>query len=455
MAATDNGQSSNPHLSLANNLNAGSTFAAKARAAELNAARARRDSRDLEEHEVPASVPVPLGALTKFTKPRNKGKWKPVNLSEDQEGDLRHHPESQEDAEDSGSSSEPDTRGVNKVEDLHRGLAILRAITNIKNPHPLRQQLTTNEFNSSAQLMQVSPVVQHLHNNAGLDFDVDQWDPDLPSASPAKGDPASQGPHPLQEELTADELISSAHDVELSSDVQLTRHTQDSSDTTEPNPKSVPQNLANGLLSSLDVNEATLRLGYTAPERVLEGRGPNTGVLFPPGQEARLASLGVLPPVSRESRNYTPPAAGPNADASYSYHHGGTGMHMSDGQSLGGPYQFDANHSRQLYGPMNFGFRFPPQQEMPQYSQHQSMTPYSQQGYFPATQYPDMTPYPQEADAHQTIQGIAPAANFEGNTGSAQSYDGDPMTSKRDILLKSLHDVVESSRTRESSTTVL
>lgn len=452
MSAADSTQKSSSHLSLANNLNSGSTFAAKARAAELNAARARRDSRDLEENEVPASVPVSLGALTKFTKPRHKGKWKSVNLDEDLESGFKERLTSQEDADDSGSSSEHEIRGKSKAEEAHRGLAILRDITNLRNPHPLRQQLTTNEFNSTAQELELSPAVQRLHDNTGVEFDVDEWDPDLPSASPAKGGSASQSPHPLRQEVVTTDFNRINSGLELSSGVQNMCNTEASSNITEPDLEAVSQTLANGLLSSLGLSEEP---GSTSPEKIVEDRGPNIGLVLPPGQEARLASLGVLPPFSRESSNYTLPPGGPSVQAPYQYHHGGNGMNMSDSQTFGAPYQFDGNHSRQFYGPMNFDFRFPPQQELPQYNQHQPMTPYAQQGYFPSNQHPQLGHYPQEAHNYQPVRGNTPTANFEGNVGHQSVYDEAPLTSKRDILLKSLQDVVESSRTRESTRTVL
>ena len=72
-----------PMASLAN-LTSGTTFAAKARAAELNAVRAQRAAQAMQsEYEAPASASVPLGTV-KFAKPRSRGSkaWKPLNLSE-------------------------------------------------------------------------------------------------------------------------------------------------------------------------------------------------------------------------------------------------------------------------------------------------------------------------------------------------------------------------------------
>ena len=70
-------------------LTSGTTFAAKARAAELNAVRAAKAAKaaeHLNENEVPALQPLSLGSV-KFTMPRNRGAkaWKPLNLHEVQE----------------------------------------------------------------------------------------------------------------------------------------------------------------------------------------------------------------------------------------------------------------------------------------------------------------------------------------------------------------------------------
>ncbi len=76
----------NTTASLAN-MTSGTTFAAKARAAELNAVRSRRAAKELEmEDDLPSAAPVTLGAL-KFTKARNRGRaWKALNLDDLPEG---------------------------------------------------------------------------------------------------------------------------------------------------------------------------------------------------------------------------------------------------------------------------------------------------------------------------------------------------------------------------------
>lgn len=83
MAAPSNleGFASNT-ASLANNMS-GTTFAAKARAAELNAVRSRKAAQGAEtKSEIPPIPPMPLGAI-KFTRHRNRARaWKALNLDQ-------------------------------------------------------------------------------------------------------------------------------------------------------------------------------------------------------------------------------------------------------------------------------------------------------------------------------------------------------------------------------------
>ncbi|KAL8948567.1 MAG: hypothetical protein Q9222_005253 [Ikaeria aurantiellina] len=75
------------------NMTLGTTFAAKARQAELNAARARKGEELNENEEMPSRNVETLGAIT-LSKPRNKGKgWKPLNLDEIPEitSEPNHH----------------------------------------------------------------------------------------------------------------------------------------------------------------------------------------------------------------------------------------------------------------------------------------------------------------------------------------------------------------------------
>lgn len=83
MAASSNPEGfASKTASLASN-KSGTTFAAKARAAELNAVRSRRAAQEAEaQSEVPPIPPMPLGAI-KFARHRNRARaWKALNLDE-------------------------------------------------------------------------------------------------------------------------------------------------------------------------------------------------------------------------------------------------------------------------------------------------------------------------------------------------------------------------------------
>ncbi|KAL8766279.1 MAG: hypothetical protein Q9209_006911, partial [Squamulea sp. 1 TL-2023] len=71
-----------PTASLAN-MASGTTFAAKARAAELNAVRARRALQDTNKQDDP-TMPTAMSGPVKLSKPRSRGRggWKPLNLGE-------------------------------------------------------------------------------------------------------------------------------------------------------------------------------------------------------------------------------------------------------------------------------------------------------------------------------------------------------------------------------------
>lgn len=89
MATPYNVQGSNSTASLANNTT-GTTFAAKARAAELNAVRSRKAAKEMgSEDEVPSAAPVVLAPI-RLAKPRHRGRgWRALNLEELPEESLQ------------------------------------------------------------------------------------------------------------------------------------------------------------------------------------------------------------------------------------------------------------------------------------------------------------------------------------------------------------------------------
>lgn len=112
MAAPYNLQGSSFTASLANNIS-GTTFAARARAAELNAVRSRKAAREMETAaEVPSLPPVPLGAL-KFSKPRARGRgWTALHLGQLPEEALQGNEANGDDSQGAERSAQKRDQGI-------------------------------------------------------------------------------------------------------------------------------------------------------------------------------------------------------------------------------------------------------------------------------------------------------------------------------------------------------
>ncbi|KAI4210224.1 MAG: hypothetical protein LQ351_006902 [Letrouitia transgressa] len=128
------------------NMTSGTTFAAKARAAELNAVRSRKAVKELDnEDDVPSTTTTSLGAL-KFTKPRNKGRaWKTLNLDEIPEASL-----------------EPNQSGQNQHLGWESSTSQGQAITRLVHVHDNSQ--TTSQDSS----YRVSDYASNPHNLAQI-----------------------------------------------------------------------------------------------------------------------------------------------------------------------------------------------------------------------------------------------------------------------------------------------
>ena len=137
------------------NMTSGTTFAAKARAAELNAVRSRRAAKELEtEDDVPSVTAMSLGAL-KFTKPRNRGRaWKALNLDDLPEG------------------SEDDLEDLQRVHGSQRDM-----------PRYVNDDTYTGNLATSGTLYPQSSSGDLAQLRA--DYDTRQWVPKMPPASVA------------------------------------------------------------------------------------------------------------------------------------------------------------------------------------------------------------------------------------------------------------------------------
>ncbi|KAL8708097.1 MAG: hypothetical protein Q9220_006951 [cf. Caloplaca sp. 1 TL-2023] len=148
MAAAASSMPPTAPASLAN-ITSGTTFAAKARQAELNAARARKSEERGENRneDILSRMPEAFGAVT-LSRPRNKGKgWKPLNLDEIpeaiSESGSTHHDSNQPltAVKSNSTSNEPIPHGPTHYP---------------QHPHPVAHQVRQSEYQP-----QLLPVYHH------------------------------------------------------------------------------------------------------------------------------------------------------------------------------------------------------------------------------------------------------------------------------------------------------
>ena len=355
------------------NMTSGTTFAAKARAAELNAVRARKGIKDNEsEIELPTLTPVSLGAI-KFTKPRNRGRaWKALNLN-----DL---PEVSSDTE------EVDVRPV-------------RPLT-----PPYHKEPSQVLHPPSYQTTELSPESLKLAKMVA-NFDLGEWDPDIPSAASDRSislvsgkQASSPGPSRSSSVLTLDTALERSPNTAKGSDLAL-----------------------------------RLRQRQAAKIAEVEAQSPSVHQRLGATEEAKLTGLGVLPSVPSFSQNHIASAVN-LYNSPYLGFSKPPQMHVygntPESQQLG--YDLDPTPRAlpsAVKGTMNFDFRFPPQWSSPHAAyQEQYNNPQDQLSYFD----------------HGT--GYQQASNASPYQVQHLPFAGGSASSKKDMLLQNLHDVVESSK---------
>ena len=167
--------SSSSPASLANMTSTGPTFAAKARAAELNAARSRKKVSEDDTANDPKLPPLSLGDFTVLKpKTRKQGSkvWKPLDLTELGE-------------DDNGASRPEDDDGGSRSSEDSRASSPSRLKAGDRRPHPLRQALNASQL-------------ENLHrsvNTASAEFD---FHTDFPSLG--KGQQMDLPTYPVLEE---------------------------------------------------------------------------------------------------------------------------------------------------------------------------------------------------------------------------------------------------------------
>lgn len=398
MAAPHNLHQSNSTVSLANNTS-GTTFAARARAAELNAVRARRAAKESEmEDKVPPAAPVALGAL-KFTMPRNHGKsWKSLNVT-------AHQDESSHD-EDSSSERAKSPEHVDSQLDLAKGYPRSDAGDKALTYKDLAylQGSYQSTFNPSFPHQQplVSPPSKKGEETAP-NYNVtghhtsDGWNPAMPPAR-LGGNERHLQPSPAFRQ-TSNVLL-----------------------PTVPNSQS-------GQMKDTGIQGSSTPNLHKQAEHMFEGDNAQHQQRLNSSEEMRLMKLGVLPALnSMEARTYSYDKShqDPFVESSYLQptthipYAGEQSFSSSSGSTVRAPLV------SAVKGTANQEFRFPQAYQSRQNTPPQQLAPKSEQG--------------------QTNVPTGPKANIYQR--DPMPYSGFSATSKKDLLLRNLHDVVESSKTQ-------
>lgn len=418
MASSYNLAHSASTASLAN-MTSGTTFAARARAAELNAVRARKASKELEsDDDFVSTAPVALSAFTKFTKPRNKGRaWKALNLDEVQE-----------------TSADPDSSSNTYT--TFGELSFLKTRgTTINDRQPLAfpaYESETGQKSASRAVLhdptavtspdlesELSPESKKLARTVA-DYDIEEWNPEMPSTAAGKSSTVSRA--------------SSSHLAAF----QQSRPTI----TRQPSNKTSNKkeaDLGSSLPVALSEHNQVFAEGQRAMRDTLGQDAKQVGLgVHPTGgtrtlgvpEEARLAQLGVMPPVQRAPMVQGPPG---NCNALLPPF---TPRFMTSTKPYGVQTSSYVNSTnggitQPGQGHMDFNFRFPHGSYAQQHQQSQF-----QQGY---------AEYMSNANhhAHQGTHMASPPQDY------TPSYDM-PASSKKEMLLQGLHNVVESSKAQGS-----
>ena len=378
-------------VSLANNTS-GTTFAARARAAELNAVRARRAAKESEmEDEVPAATPVALGAL-KFTRPRNRGKgWKALSLDE-----LKEESSPEEDiTSERAKSPEPLDSILNQATDY-----------------------SDNDADDKTLTLEDLPKLQGLYQ---------------PTFSPGSSHPksltSSQSVDP--EKLTANYNVT-GYDPGMSSTKLVGNESllrASSSNLTSQSstlaPLSLSSNSRSGQMQDTATQSSSTLGQHRQASHQLEAENVQHQQRLSSLEEKRLKKLGVLPALKPvEVRTYLNERTreDPFTDSSqvqslpYSSYAGDPRFHPSS--TTGGRAPPLA-----VKGTLNQEFRFP----------------HTRHGVHPQPSIP-------KSDQGQTNIPTGPKANTYQR--DPMPYSGFSASSKKDLLLRNLHDVVESSKTQ-------
>ncbi|KAI9754117.1 MAG: hypothetical protein M1835_000921, partial [Candelina submexicana] len=405
------------------------TFAAKARAAELNAARARKTNRESSKGNsptVPTSTPVSLGAFTKF-KPasRNRGNkvWKPLNLSDVYDDNAV------------GAEDEHHNHITNEEISTNDGF-----LAPVASSRDLPDETLHSETFFAGLSAEISPEVAY----AVPELDDQEWDPDLPSVHDHEEmlPPAAACRPSVADRVAAEQAPSPAILKSIASQNALSMPKQ---------AQQIQQIHDRTPLPYLDV-----QVPKPATPRDESNRSPRVNLPVQAEQEAKLASLGVGPaaPIHDHGKHIYPshyPSAffahteDPFVDV------GGYNM-LNFSSVRTTPFDYNAEYSRRK-GTMDREFRFPgPALYQPGTAAQNQMysVPFATN-----EPMPQLHPYPMAYDGRgQTFLGQGPSQPAPpSTTGNNQNHG--IRSAKREQLLISLNNIAEASKARGQSRTVL
>ena len=408
--------SSNSTASLAN-MTSGTTFAAKARAAELNAVRARKAAKDMAiEDDVPTVTPISLGAL-RFTRPRAKARGvKDVNSSDRpgiEDGDLQPEfcqmqsgrigmNQTLTEASQYGGGGQRTLDGIGStVTRLHRASSV--------------QSGSSVPFRPTFPVMELSPESNRLAQMVA-NYDLSEWDPDLPKNGPnpspsrsqmSNSAPASRQPSRASSRLTRPSLMESSAVLG-----------KDSETTVRFRQKPAPKIAEFENTASLDQQK----------QEFVEGKGLTEQSVYSSAHPIQTKDILSSTPATRKASGtfvMPPPFIPKNTTGQSPCHPAQTGY---------GPGGLGQSYYPAVKGTLNYDFHFPPEAQNGPYVSHylsKSFQSRQQDSFTVAPVYPE-------------VSNIHP---YQNNSTSYRSLSGD---SKKDMLLQNLNEVVESSMAQSS-----
>ncbi|MCJ1485998.1 hypothetical protein MMC06_006174, partial [Schaereria dolodes] len=407
----------------------GTTFAARARAAELNAVRSRKAVPLLQYGEdVPTSTPMSLGSVMRFTKPRARPKaWKALYLRKPEETETGSLPRNM----DYTQYDQSDNARTESIED-NSSTELSKSHNNVNTNGALNFStfFSTVQPTSSQQSQNLSPHSQKLELIVA-NYDPSEWDPEMPAGSANNSRPLSrasssqvgshQGPQ-RSPAAVAPELsgISPSSTVDAVA-LQKLRQMQEAK---------IAELESTSLLNSANIDESSQHLDLP--------------------QEAKLAELGVVSTAYKTQRQRIDSGIMLDVDES-PFDDSSPTVHQNTwsneyGSSYGSQNEYRSTRPlRYQYpavkGTTNNEFRFPSQ-----YPKSGDL----HNNQFHTSQYlqENLEPF-----SKRFVDSLSPLTNQNSNQSTSMSYIRLSTEDKKDMLRKNLDNLVDLNDTRGNTST--